>query len=319
MLILPLGAWICREADKVVSTADEPEGREWRVASGARRARAARGGVAWISLGKWLGERKDMSVALPLHPHEGPEAVDFQGEPVCCESCSCSKPETSARCERGHACVHDRYSVRVARFFTWNPRQADAWLSHPYFEVRALAARHGSVFRLSALLDDPDETVRASVATRVPQSLLRRLINDPHREVRIRVAQRLAAPSLVAMLKDPDYYVRVWVARRIPETFLARLSEDAESEVRAEVAERLSPGALILLLRDPDPRIRRCVARRAPPAQLALLAQDPAWEVRWEVAQRANDRLCEVLSRDPESEVRNAALQRLTELGRGEP
>lgn len=264
------------------------------------------------------GVSKDMSVALPLHPHQGPEAVDFQGQPVSCESCICSKAETSVRCELGQACVHDRYSLRIARFFTWNQRQADLWLDHPYFEVRAIAARHANLFRLAALMSDPDETVRASVATRVPQSLLRRMTNDPHREVRIRVAQRLAPPLLVAMLKDSDYYVRVWVARRIPPTFLARLTEDAESEVRSEVAERLSPGALSLLVRDPDPRIRRTVARRASAALLSQLAQDPAWEVRWEVAQRAGERVCEQLSRDAEGEVRSAALQRLAALRRGE-
>ncbi|HET9953486.1 MAG TPA: 4Fe4S-binding leucine-rich repeat protein, partial [Polyangiaceae bacterium] len=190
-----------------------------------------------------------MSLALPMHPEQGPPAVDWQGNPIRCEDCPCHRAEARAQCEPRHACVQDRYALRISRFFTWNPRLADNWLTHPYFEVRAIAARHANLFRISVLLNDPDETVRASVAMRVPQTLLRRLVHDPHREVRVRVAQRLVPRSLVAMLKDPDYYVRVWVARRIPHTFLARMSEDTESEVRMEVAERLSPGALVMLAR----------------------------------------------------------------------
>lgn len=252
-----------------------------------------------------------MRVTLPMHPQGGPPAVDWQGQPIRCETCPCHEVRSGVRCERAHACVQDRYSLRVGRFFSWNPQVADDWLAHPYFEVRAIAARHANLFRVSALLTDPDETVRSSVALRVPQSLLQRLIHDPHREVRVRVAQRLMPRSLVSMLTDPDYYVRVWVARRIPQSFLVCLTEDAESEVRSEVAARLRPGALGMFINDPDARVRRIVARRAPAELLVLLARDPAWEVRWEVAQRGIERLCEQLSRDPEAEVRAAAIEQL--------
>lgn len=95
----------------------------------------------------------------------------------------CRRSEGAAfRCVPGHACVQDRYARRIDRFFRCNPQPGDAWLDHPYFEVRAIAACHASVFRLTALVDDPDETVRLSVALRLPQRLLRRLMNDPHRE-----------------------------------------------------------------------------------------------------------------------------------------
>jgi hypothetical protein len=65
--------------------------------------------------------------------------------------------------------VHDRYSLRIARFFTWNPRLADQWLAHAYFEVRALAARHANLFRLSALLQDPEAEVRVAALHRLSE------------------------------------------------------------------------------------------------------------------------------------------------------
>ncbi len=52
------------------------------------------------------------------------------------------------------------------RFFRWHPALSDEQLTHSYFEVRAIAARRASLFRLPALMDDPDETVRLQVALR---------------------------------------------------------------------------------------------------------------------------------------------------------
>jgi hypothetical protein len=117
-------------------------------------------------------------------------------------------------CEPGHACMQDAYARRIDRFFRWNPMLSDDQLGHDYFEVRAIAARRASVFRLTALIKDSDETVRLQVALRLPQALLAKLVNDPHREVRIRVAQRLAPPELAALRHDPDYGVRQWRAPR---------------------------------------------------------------------------------------------------------
>ena len=71
----------------------------------------------------------------------------------------------------GHACVMDRYAPRIDRFFAWNPQLANEHLEHPYFEVRAVAARHADVFRLVSMVRDPDETVRWSVAQRLPPAV----------------------------------------------------------------------------------------------------------------------------------------------------
>jgi LRV iron-sulfur cluster protein/leucine rich repeat (LRR) protein len=255
-----------------------------------------------------------MSLALPARPSDGPPAVDFEGKPIDCSRCPARAPGVSARCTPGHACANDRYAMRIDRFFRYNPLLAEDWLAHRYFEVRAIAVRFANVFRVAALADDPDETVRASVAMRVPQTILRKLMRDPDREVRIRVAQRLAPATLPALLADPDYYVRTWVARRIPPRFLPRLAADPEREVRRVVATRLAPGALGCLLADRDALVRRAVAERAPDAMLRELADDASWQVRWEVARRAPLKLAELMAEDPDEEVRDAARERLGEL-----
>ncbi|EQD58189.1 LRV FeS4 cluster domain-containing protein, partial [mine drainage metagenome] len=89
------------------------------------------------------------------------------------------------------ACVEDRYAKRIDRFFDWNPGTAKNYLGHPYFEVRAVAAKHVEVELLPLLMSDRDETVRWSVALRLPINYLIEMRSDPDREVRIRVAARL--------------------------------------------------------------------------------------------------------------------------------
>ena len=74
-------------------------------------------------------------------------------------------------CRPKHACVNDRYARRIDRFFNWNPALANAYVAHPHFEVRAIAAKHASVFLLPPLLDDPEETVRWNAARRLPKRL----------------------------------------------------------------------------------------------------------------------------------------------------
>lgn len=245
---------------------------------------------------------------------DAPAPVDWIGRRLDCRRCDVPKRHPSVRCSLSHACVHDRYALRVERFFHWNPQAADDWLEHPYFEVRAIAARHASLFRLRAVLDDRDETVRTVVAERVPRRLLARFILDPHREVRIRVAQRLEPEALGALRSDRDYGVRVWVARRGTQATLLEMTRDADPLVRMEVARRLDLAAIHVLVDDPDLDVRRTVASRARPNVLGLLARDARWEVRWEVANRASRVVAERLAQDPEEEVRVAARTRLAEL-----
>ncbi len=239
--------------------------------------------------------------------------VDWQGNDLDCESCP-TRSE-AVRCELGHACVQDRYAKRVDRFFKWNPHLGNDYLSHDYFEVRAIACRHADVFRLQHLIHDEDETVRLSVAVRLPLAQTARLRNDPHREVRIRVAMRLEGSELLAMKDDEDYYVRKLVARRVPESMLPRVMHDKEWEVRMEVAKRLSMPLLLNMADDREVAVRRLVAQRLPVALLPRMADDPSWEVRWELVQRADHALAsQMAERDVEEEVRLAAQQRLEQL-----
>lgn len=240
-------------------------------------------------------------------------AVDWQGGAIDCGPCP--QRTSGARCSRGHACVHDRYAKRIDRFFKWNPALGNDFLDHPYFEVRAIACRHADVFRLQSLIADPDETVRLSVAVRLPLSQVLRLRDDPHREVRIRVAMRLEGADLLAMAYDPDYYVRKLVARRLPQALLPRMVDDREWEVRLETAKRLGMPALLRLCEDPEVAVRRELVHRLPEPQLERMARDPAWEVRWEVAQLAGRALAmQLAEHDEEEEVRQAAALRLAEL-----
>jgi len=249
---------------------------------------------------------------------DAPAPVDWLGRALDCRRCDVGVRQADARCALSHACVHDRYARRVERFFQWNPQAADDWLEHPYFEVRATAARHASLFRLRSVFDDLDETVRTVVAERVPRRLLGRFVHDPHREVRIRVAQRLEPQALAVLRSDRDYGVRAWVARRATQGILLEMTRDPDPLVRAEVARRLNVAALHVLATDPDMDVRRVVASRARPSVLGLLARDARWEVRWEVANRASRAVAEGLAEDPEEEVRIAATGRLAELKSGE-
>jgi len=161
------------------------------------------------------------------------ETVDWTGRPTDCAACPHRDLLASQLCGPRWSCMQDRYAPRIDRFFAMNPERANAALTHPYFEVRAVAARHADLFHLAGLLNDPDETVRWSVALRLPLAQLRKLSRDPDREVRIRVASRIRPADLHAMIHDPDYYVRQIVAKRLP------------------------PGLLPLMAGDPKPRCAR--------------------------------------------------------------
>lgn len=251
------------------------------------------------------------------HAEQEIPLVDWLGQDLDCAACLTRAADTrkEVRCELGHACVQDRYAKRVDRFFKWNAQLSNDFLTHPYFEVRAIACRHADVFRLQQLIDDEDETVRLSVAVRLPLAQTARLREDPHREVRIRVAMRLEGSELLVMKDDADYYVRKLVARRLPEAMLPRVMHDREWEVRLEVAKRLSMPLLLTMCDDCEVAVRRLVAQRLPQALLPRLADDAAWEVRWEVAQRADRALAaRMADKDVEGEVRAEAQLRLAQL-----
>lgn len=211
---------------------------------------------------------------------------DWLGRPVDCGACPHHALQAAGACRPGHSCMQDAYARRIDRFFRTHPALAGAHLGHPYFEVRAIAARHAEIVLLPGLVDDPDETVRLQVALRLPQRWLSRMRGDPHREVRIRVAQRLAEAELPAMRGDPDYQVRETVARRLPAALLHTMAGDTDAQVRREVARRLPMPALLRLADDPSDAVRRVVAERLPLALLRLLDGDDDVIVAHTVATR---------------------------------
>jgi len=200
------------------------------------------------------------------------EAIDWAGQPVDCANCVHRDLLLRGTCGLRWSCIQDRYARRIDRFFALNPERANAALSHPYFEVRAVAAKYADLFHLSALLNDPDETVRWSVAMRLPLGQLHKLSRDPDREVRIRVASRISPAHLYPMIHDPDYYVRQIVAKRLPTGLLPLMASDPETEVRKVVAARADTTLLPRLSRDPDPAVRLVAIERLP----AGAAQCPA-------------------------------------------
>lgn len=241
--------------------------------------------------------------------------LDWQGQAVDCARCCHGAQRAELGCEPGHSCMQDAYARRIDRFFHQHPELAAQHLQHPYFEVRAIAARHVDLFHLNGMRQDPDETVRMQVALRLPPRLLVALCEDPHREVRIRVAHRLGEDQLSRMLHDSDYQVRAIVAKRLPLALLPLLAGDPDEQVRCVVARRLEMPALWRLAADAAPQVRRLVAERAPLPLLGLMAADTDWGVRWQLASRvdpvAQQALLQGLAADPDPEVQAQAKRRL--------
>lgn len=243
------------------------------------------------------------------------EACDWQGNLLDCGRCEQREGLTEGRCHLGHACVHDRYARRIDRFFKWNPDLAKSYLEHPYFETRAVAAKHVELFYLPRLVSDPDETVRQSVAQRLPVrskqfEILRR---DPHRDVRVRVAERLEPGDLAAMIGDEDYFVRQIVARRLPQGLLVKLIHDRDPEVRKVVAQRIAPEWLPTLAADREVGVRLAAVRRMDNKQLKQLIKDSDWRLRYEVASRLELADLEPMRADPDQAVRELVAQRFNE------
>lgn len=266
------------------------------------------------ALGRVRGVPAPADANAPAAPAGDIPPLDWQGGALDCTRCPYAALRGragEAGCEPGRACMQDAYARRIDRFFSWHPALANEQLAHPYFEVRAIAARYADVFRLPALIDDPDEAVRLQVALRLPHAYLSRLAGDPHREVRIRVAQRVDPAVLASMRTDPDYGVRDWVARRLPVALLPSMARDADRGVRMRVAERLDMPALLRMVDDADAEVRRRVAARLPAPLLGNLLGDADWRVRWEIARRAPPGIVVLLLDDADDEVCALARRRL--------
>jgi hypothetical protein len=238
------------------------------------------------------------------------EARDWRGNEIDCGGCRHQALKEAQFCRLKHACVHDRYARRIDRFFNWNPDLAGSYTTHPHFEVRAIAAKHASVFLLPPLLDDPEETVRWNAARRLPKRLVLRLRTDVHREVRIRIASVLDDAELMPMMDDTDYYVRLVIARRVAPSLLARMMGDAETEVRRAVARRIPRDWLLRMASDTDALVRLEIAQRLAPDLLSRLRYDPDWRVRYEVASRIGVGELADLTEDSDSFVQDMARSR---------
>lgn len=241
------------------------------------------------------------------------EARDWRGNSLDCSGCERQAELAAGKCRLGHACVHDRYARRIDRFFRWNPTLSREYLTHPYFETRAVAAKYVDVFLLPGLVNDPDETVRQSVAQRLPvqSKHLLAMRKDDHREVRIRVAQRVDIPDLIPMIDDADYYVRQTVARRLAPGYLVRMMFDRDPEVRKVVARRIGSEWLPSLARDSELTVRLEALRRMDNDQLKRFRNDPDWRVRYEVAGSLDLADLDIMRADPEQAVRELVGQRL--------
>jgi hypothetical protein len=243
--------------------------------------------------------------------HKPDDALDWQGQKLCCDGCVHSELIREDRCRKKHVCVQDRSPSRIELFFKSNPGLANDFLTHPYFEVRAAAAKYADVFRLTALLSDEDESVRWNAALRLPHRFLLRLRDDSHREVRIRIASHLEGEELMPMMSDPDYFVRQIVARRIGIPQLKNMIDDPDPEVRHVVAQRIAPEWLVELIDDPDASVCLTLAERLAPAQLLPLRFHPALKVRYEVAGRVPVSALDAMRADADPLVRERVEERL--------
>jgi hypothetical protein len=241
------------------------------------------------------------------------KAMDWQGREVCCTGCVHRELIREQRCRQKHICVHDRSPQRIEQFFKNNPGLANEFLFHPYFEVRAAAAKYADVFHLTALLNDEDESVRWNAAIRLPRRFLLRLRDDPHREIRVRVASHLVGEELAPMISDPDYFVRQIVAQRIEVPQLKFMIDDPDPEVRRVVAQRISAEWLVELVSDPDASVCLAVAERLTPAQLLPLRFHSDIRVRYEAAGRVPISALNAMRKDTDPLVRERVEERLIE------
>lgn len=237
--------------------------------------------------------------------------LDWQGKPVDCQACAHADLHACGGCSRGEACVQDRYSRRIFSFFERNPELADQYLGHPYFEVRTLASKHVSVFKLHPLLQDSEPEVRVAAAQRLPVQRILALRDDPERKVRAAVAQRLTGADLVPLASDDDYFVRATVARRLPVDILPLMMNDPDADVRRMVARRISEEWLMAMTWDEDAEVRLQVASRLAPSQLVALISDADWRVRHAVASRVPLAHLSDMVADEDEDVRVTVAARL--------
>jgi len=198
----------------------------------------------------------------------------------------------------------------IGTFLSDHLALANQCVDHPCTEIRAIAAGYVNIFKLSALLEDPDPIVRMVASRRLPDAWMCRSGGNIPRDVGSS-ADRFQIRRLLAMLMNEDIEIRRAVVSSLPQEILPLAAHDGDAAIRREVARRIAPDYLANMIDDFDPTVRLEVVGRLPTTQLPLMARDGDARVRLAVAARiAESELAPFLD-DPESAIRELAGSRL--------
>lgn len=188
----------------------------------------------------------------------------------------------------------------------------------------AIIIKHGMY--LDTFVHDPDEDIRAAVASKGRDEDLKILVHDPSVKVRKEVAvesdQAFCSFYLLdILLNDESSEIRVIAAEKYAqygENYFDKLIQNSVPDVRAVVAKqvacyggpkgnKIKNKYLDILVSDKDERTRAKVARWSCRARdLNKLVKDPSALVRKEVAKRGRDRNLDKLVHDHDPIVREA-------------
>lgn len=183
----------------------------------------------------------------------------------------------------------------------------------------AIIIKHGMY--LDQFVHDPDEDIRAAVASKHRDEDLEILVYDPSVKVREMVAVNADCAMNTSkyfdiLVNDESPDVRLLVAMKVScygkpnNPYLDILVHDPAPIVRKEVAHYAIKEHLDILVNDPDEEVREAVARWGHrPKDLNKLAKDPSPIVRKEVAKQGRDRNLDTLVHDPDPAVREAVAQ----------
>lgn len=178
---------------------------------------------------------------------------------------------------------------------------------------------------LDKFVQDPDEDIRAAVASKWRSKDLDILVRDPSVKVRTTVAayadQSMHTKKLFDILVgDESPEVRAMVAQMAccygtqNNPYLDKLVHDPSADVRAIVARYSVKKYLDILVNDPDEDVRATVVWWGHrPKDLNKLVKDPSPFVRKAVAMQGRDRNLEKLINDPDEDVRRTACKKVRE------
>ncbi len=180
----------------------------------------------------------------------------------------------------------------------------------------------------TALLNDPESSVRAAVLNQYPHLADATTSSKPLPVAkRVAMAKKLTQPELLAELaQDESLEVRLAVAENYHTdgNTLARLSQDGDLGLRLCVAEHsdVLPATLEQLVQSAEPEIRACVIhhhwrlqKRDPEGWLATFIEDESPLVRHAVATNSQSaRLLLRLARDPDEAVQLTVLDKTQDL-----